>query len=207
MSSRGRPRSFRIEDALDAAMKVFWRKGYEGASLTDLTQATGLNRPSLYAAFGDKESLFVKALDHYAKGPANYVQGALNQPTARAVAEHLLYGGVDVVTDPQSPRGCLIVQGALACGDGSEVVQREINLRRSAGEKAIRLRLQRAKNDGDLPAEANAADLARYLVTMMRGTAVLAAGGASRAELKRVVRLALCAWPDSFRRTKRLDPC
>src|ERR1700687_480877 len=109
----GRPRSFDLGKALDAGMLVFWRKGYEGASLSDLTRAMGINRPSLYAAFGDKEALFRKALDRYDEGPAAYVREALKQPTVRAVTEQLLRGAAKLSTDPHHPPGCLMVQGAL----------------------------------------------------------------------------------------------
>src|SRR3954466_14672758 len=109
---RGRPRAFDVDEALDKALKVFWRKGYEGATLPDLTRAMGINRPSLYAAFGSKEALFRKVIDRYVEGPASYVRAALAEPTARAVAERLLAGTIDVVTDRHNPRGCLIVQGA-----------------------------------------------------------------------------------------------
>src|SRR5437588_3573741 len=109
----GRPRTFDAEKALDRALKVFWRKGYEGTSLPDLTKAMGINRPSLYAAFGNKESLFRKALDRYAEGPAAYMREALNKPTARAVAERLLGGTIDLLTDRRNPRGCHMVHGAL----------------------------------------------------------------------------------------------
>src|ERR1700691_2548703 len=112
----GRPRGFDTEKALDAAMREFWRKGFEGASLADLTKAMGINRPSLYAAFGDKEALFRKVLDRYADGPARYVREALQEPTARAVMERLLRGAAEISADRHSPRGCLMVQGALACG-------------------------------------------------------------------------------------------
>ena len=192
---KGRPREFDIDEALDRALRVFWRRGYEGATLPDLTEAMGINRPSLYAAFGCKEELFRKALDRYVEGPAAFVREALNEPTARAVAERLLGGTIDLVTDRRNPRGCLIVQGALACGETAESVRQEVAARRVAGEVAVRERFERARADGDLPAKADAADLARYVVTVMRGMAVQGAGGASRENLRRVAELALQAWP------------
>jgi AcrR family transcriptional regulator len=194
--AKGRPRQFDLDDALDRALKVFWHKGYEGATLPDLTKAMGINRPSLYAAFGSKEGLFRKALDRYAEGPAAYVQAALAEPTARAVVARLLYEAIEAMTARQNPRGCLIVHGALACGEAPESVRLELASRRRAAESAIRERFERAASEGDLPASASAADLARYVVTVLRGVAVQAAGGASRAELRRVVALALRAWPE-----------
>ena len=191
----GRPRSFETGKALDAAMKVFWCKGYEGASLSDLTKAMGINRPSLYAAFGDKEALFRKVLDRYDSGPAAYVREALNQPTARAAIEKLMEGAADLATASSNPRGCLFVQSALACGDKAEGIRNDLILRRDAGEKAVRLRLKRAQSEGDLSPDANPADLARYVVTVIQGIAVQAAGGATRNELRRVIENALRAWP------------
>src|SRR6476659_4448281 len=102
----GRPREFDVDQALDCALRVFWRKGYEGATLPDLTQAMGINRPSLYAAFGSKEELFRKALDRYAEGPAAYARAALSEPTARATAGRLLGEAADLLTNPRNPRGC-----------------------------------------------------------------------------------------------------
>jgi AcrR family transcriptional regulator len=184
-----------MDQALDRALQVFWRKGYEGASLSDLTGAMGINRPSLYAAFGDKEALFRKVLDRYAEGPTSYVREALNQPTARGAIEKLMRWAVEAFSNPRNPPGCLNVQGALVCGDAAEGVRRELALRRAAGEAAIRQRLKRAKAEGDLPANSNPADLARYVTTVLQGMSVQAAGGATRAELQRVARTALLAWP------------
>src|SRR5438046_8377791 len=103
--ARGRPRGFDADEALDCALRVFWEKGYEGTSLSDLTGAMGINRPSLYAAFGNKEALFQKALDRYVDGPASFVLEALNESTARAVAERLLHESADMQADPCHPRG------------------------------------------------------------------------------------------------------
>jgi AcrR family transcriptional regulator len=191
----GRPRSFDIDRALDRAMVVFWRKGYEGASLLDLTKAVGVNRPSLYAAFGDKEALFHKVLERYLKGPAAYTQEALRQPTARAVVERLLLGAADLNTARRNPGGCLMVQGALACGEAADSIRQELTVCRVAGEAAMRRRFERAKSEGDLPANVNPADLARYIATVLYGMAVEAAGGASRSKLQRVVEMALRMLP------------
>jgi AcrR family transcriptional regulator len=191
----GRPRSFDTGKVLDRALNVFWRKGYEGASLSDLTKAMGINRPSLYAAFGDKEKLFRKVLDRYAEGPASFSEAALQESTSRAVVERLLYGTADLLTSPQNPHGCLWVQGALACGNSADSVRKELISRRMAGEAALRQRLNRAKVDGDLPPEANPVSLARYIVTMIQGMSIQAASGASRGELHRIIDIALQSWP------------
>ena len=191
----GRPRAFDIDEALDRALKVFWQKGYEGASLPDLTRAMGINRPSLYAAFGNKEALFRKAIDRYVAGPACHVSEALKEPTARAVVERLLRGSIDLVTDSRNPCGCFMVQSALACGDTADVLRQELVKRRAAGEAAFRERFERAISEGDLPPDSDPADLARYVATLMHGMSVQAAGGATRDELLRVAEMAIRAWP------------
>jgi AcrR family transcriptional regulator len=192
---KGRPREFNADKALSCALTVFQRKGYEGASLPDLTRAMGINRPSLYAAFGNKESLFRKALDRYSDSRAACFRQALSAPTVRASIEQLLRGIVGALTDPKSPPGCLIVHGALACGKESDPIRKELISRRLAGETAIRRRLQRAKSEGDLPKNANPADLARYFATVLHGLSVQAASGAKRADLLKVVQTALRAFP------------
>ena len=192
----GRPRTFDADTALDRALRVFWRKGYEGASLPDLTKAMGINRPSLYAAFGNKEALFRKAVDRYLEGPAGSVRQALEATTARAAVEELLERSIELVTDTRNPRGCFLVQGALACGDTAGSLRREMNKRRSASEAALCERFERAIAERDLPAAANAAELAKFVTVLMHGMAVQAVGGASREDLRRVARIAMRAWPD-----------
>jgi AcrR family transcriptional regulator len=196
-AKRGRPRAFDLDVALERAMHVFWTKGYEGGSLSDLTRAMRINRPSLYAAFGNKEQLFGKALDRYMDGPVGYFGKALAAPKARDVVEEIFLGTARMADDPRIPAGCLMVQGALACGDAS--VRKEVAARRAAAEAALRRRLQRAKRDGDLPKNSDPGALAGYVMTIVRGMAVQSAGGASTDQLRRVAQIALRAWPQCAR--------
>jgi AcrR family transcriptional regulator len=194
-TQRGRPRAFDPDAALERAMHVFWAKGYEGASLSDLTRAMRINRPSLYAAFGNKEQLFSKVLDRYANGPLAYFGKALAAPKARDVVEQIFFGAARMAGDPRLPAGCLMVQGALAVGNAARSVQKEAVGRRAASEVALRRRLQRAKREGDLQKNADPAELARYVMTVLQGMAVQGADGASPEQLRRVAQIALRAWP------------
>jgi len=189
----GRPRAFDPDVALDRAMHVFWAKGYEGASLSNLTRAMRINRPSLYAAFGNKEQLFRKVLNRYMDGPVAYFGKALAAPKARDVVEEIFLGTARMGDDPRIPAGCLMVQGALACGDAA--VRKEVAARRVAAETVLRHRLQRAKREGDLPKNSDPGELAGYVMTVVRGMAVQSAGGASSDQLRRVAQIALRAWP------------
>jgi AcrR family transcriptional regulator len=192
-STVGRPRAFDLEKALRQAMQVFWRKGYLGTSLSDLTDAMGINRPSLYAAFGNKKSLFRKALARYAKGPASYLSEALREPTARAVAERLMRGVVEMLTDPTTPTTCLWVHGALSCGD--DPLREEFAAQRASGLAELRRRFKRAVAEGDLPQDSDSDTLAHYVQTVNFGLTVQASTGATRKELLRIVEIALKAWP------------
>src|SRR5207302_930363 len=178
---KGRPREFDTEKALDAALLLFWRHGYEGTSLAALTQAMGINVPSLYAAFGNKEELFNKALDRYIQKPASYLPNALKDPTARGAAEKLMEGAINMVMNPRHPDGCLLVHGALAAGPVGESVRKELNRRRAGAEAAVRHRFELAIAQRDLPKSVDPAKLARYIVTVIWGMSVQAAGGATRA--------------------------
>jgi AcrR family transcriptional regulator len=192
----GRPREFDTEKALEAALLLFWRQGYEGTSLAALTASMGINMPSLYAAFGNKEMLFRKVLDRYVQKPASYLPRALQEPTARRAAEKLMSGAIDMVMHKGHPDGCLLVQGALASGPVAASVRRELNRRRLGAESAVRRRFERAVAEADLPASVDAAQLARYLITVIWGLSVQATGGATRAQLKEVAELAMRSWPE-----------
>jgi AcrR family transcriptional regulator len=153
----------------------------------------GVNRPSMYAAFGNKEALFRKAVDRYEAMAGDMVERALGQPTARGVAEALWRGAVGGCNS-KGPRGCLLVQGALACGEESDRVKRELAARRGLMEARLRERFAQAA-EGDLPKGADAAALAKYVATFQQGLAVQMAGGVDRGELLKVVEVALGGWP------------
>ncbi|WP_460725892.1 TetR/AcrR family transcriptional regulator [Nocardia heshunensis] len=179
----GRPRSFDADAALDQALEVFWRNGFEGTSLTDLTTAMGINKPSLYAAFGNKEELFGKVLTRYLDGPGAYATAALDAATGREVIERLIQGAVELTAGARTPRGCLCVKTVQAHGPDTEAARRDAGAVRKAGETALRRRLEQ---DTDLPTGFDAASLAALVHTISDGIAVQAAAGRSRAELRRI---------------------
>src|SRR6266581_4661551 len=162
----GRPRAFDADAALDEAMEVFWRHGYEGATIAQLTEAMGINPPSLYAAFGNKEGLFRKVVDRYVERHAGFWEVASAAPTARAMIEHLLHASVDFVTDESNPRGCLFVRGPMACSEAANKIRDELVTRRATGEARLRQRLERAIAEGEIPPELDPADYARYMMTL-----------------------------------------
>jgi len=190
----GRPRAFDIDQALDQALHVFWEKGYEGTSITDLTEAMGINPPSLYAAFGNKETLFKKALNRYEARRDEIFEEAFAAPTAREAIERLLESVAERLSGKDGPSGCLMVQAALCGSEECDSVRKDLAARRAQGEILIRKRLERGKKEGDLLKDADLVDLARYLATVMQGMAVQAAGGASRKELRAIANTALRAW-------------
>lgn len=171
--------------------------------MSDLTEALGITRASLYAAFGNKEGLFQRVMDLYEARAGAYRMAAEQAPTVLGTVRLLLNGPVELHGNKQNPPGCLGVQGALACGLQAEAVRSDLASRRGRGEAAIRNRLRRAAKAGDLPAGEDPADLARYLSALIYGMAILGAGGATRKELQGVADVALRHWPKrtSSRRT------
>ncbi|HVJ00203.1 MAG TPA: TetR/AcrR family transcriptional regulator [Sphingomonas sp.] len=195
MPVKGRPREFDVDDALAAALRVFWSKGYEGASLTDLTEAMGITRPSLYAAFGNKESLFKKALDLYEQEKLAYTRRALEAPTVKGVVERMLRGALENQCSDCEPKGCLGVISSIACGEGAEAIREHVIARRASSRQALVDRFERGKAEGDLPPDTDIAGLTSYLFAVFQGMAVQAGAGASRADLERLVTTTLAMWP------------
>jgi len=191
-----RPRAFCTDTALDRAMEVFWRNGYEGTSISRLTEAMGINRPSLYAAFGNKEELFQKALDRYVGLKNAHFDRALAAPTAREVVRTLLYEAAEIMTDPTHPVGCLAVQGALSCRDETERVRQELAEIRVWFENRLRDRFEQERDAGRLPADCDPAALASFVSTVGYGMSVQASGGATTEQLRQVAETAMRAWPE-----------
>lgn len=192
--ARGRPRAFDKEKALETAMRLFWRHGYEGTSVAMLCKDMAINMPSLYAAFGNKEALFKQAIDLYIQNHACYIRRALAAPTAREAAEQLFRGAIDMVDDPNNPDGCMIVHGALVATPLSDSVREVLIQRRNMAESLIRQRFEHAVATGDLPPTADAAKLARFIITVNWGNAVQSASGAERAQLEMVAEMAMRGW-------------
>ncbi|MDE1914580.1 MAG: TetR/AcrR family transcriptional regulator [Sphingomonadales bacterium] len=193
--ARGRPRQFCPDKALTAALQVFWRRGYEGASMAELTEAMGITKPSLYACFGNKESLFCKALDLYERDKLAYVQKAMSAPTAKGVAEQLLRGSLALATGESDPRACLGVISSVACTTFDESIRDEVMARRASSDRVTQERFRRAKEEGDLPEGIEPEALACYLMAVLQGMGVQASSGARREQLAQLVETTLALWP------------
>jgi AcrR family transcriptional regulator len=199
----GRPREFCVEDALDRAMTVFWRNGYEGACMSELTAAMGINSPSLYACFGNKEGLFRAVLERYDERRKSFMDYVMAAPDVGEMAERFLHGVADFAADTsggKNPPGCLLLQSGLAGGDSQ--IPDELARHRAEKEKALRQRLERARKSGDLPKAANPAALARYLLAVSNGICVQAASGVSAKDLHEVASMALMGWPGVVKAVK-----
>ena len=190
-----RRREFDVDEALDAVLCVFWRKGYEGASYTDLTKAAGVERPALYSAFGNKEALFRKALARYYERYLDFFPAALEKPTSREVAAHILFSAAELHTRYPDNPGCLGIHGVLAGTDESEPVRRALIEARAGGEASLRERFERAKEEGDLPKSVDCAGLAAFVMAVSHGMAVQAKAGFKRETLEAVAEQALSTWP------------
>jgi TetR/AcrR family transcriptional regulator, copper-responsive repressor len=193
---RGRPRSFDRDVALDRALDLFCQRGYEGTSLAALTSAMEIAPPSLYAAFGSKENLFLEAVARYGATTGQFSVAALNDaPTAREATERLLVDAARAFTSEKARLGCPVVTAATNCAPESTAVEVAMRKQRIASEGAIRARIARGITEGELPETENAAELAKFYAAVFQGMSVQARDGASRADLERIARMALAVWP------------
>lgn len=192
----GRPREFEIDDAIEKAMGLFWRNGYEATSLSDLTTEIGISPPSFYFAFGSKEGLFRKVVERYFAEQSKLVEAAFRKPTPRAVARYFLNGYADMLTDPHHAPGCLAMNSALPCASGDPLREWLAELREQT-RKRFRDRFAAVRGGEGLPAGVDADSLARLVLIIAWGMAVEAQSGASRKDLRRTIALALPVWPDA----------
>ncbi len=193
--SAGRPRGFDRDTAIERAMHVFWKQGYEGASLHDLTAAMGIQPASLYGAFGSKQGLFALALARYLAGPTAFLHAALQEPTAYAVAVRILREAAEFLGTRRGARGCMTIQAAMAGGEEAEPVRRRLIRLRVRQRNELRRRFERAKAERDLPEDTDPAGLADFITAVFQGMAVQAVNGAGRQRLLRIANTALRAWP------------
>jgi len=199
---RGRPREFDRDQALARAVEVFWSKGYEAASLADLTKAMGINPPSLYAAFGDKENLFIEAVHRYHENVRQSCPYA-GEPTARAAVERLLTELATLFTDRSHPAGCLAVMAMVTSSTSSARLQRMLADERANAKARLRERIQRGVKEGDLPRATDISALTEFYVAVIMGMSLSAREGASRKALLTMVETAMRAWPAAPKRAAR----
>lgn len=194
----GRPRAFDRDQALTTALELFWRHGFEGTSTAQLTAAIGIAPPSLYAAFGSKEALFREALALYGQRYGGFLSEPMSAPGgARAAVEQMLQAAARQFADARHPLGCMVAAGELQASEGQLAIVLEVTGLRQAAQQAIRTRLNRARQDGELPADTDTATLAAFLAMTIQGMAVQARDGAKPAQLKRLAELAMRAWPQA----------
>jgi AcrR family transcriptional regulator len=194
-SSKGRPRGFDRAEALRQAMRLFWAKGYDGASLADLTAVMGINPPSLYAAFGSKEALFREATDLYSETEGVDIWRSLHQSaTARQAVEGFLRESAAAFSRAGDPPGCLIVLGALNANGNNAAICEDLRQRREANVAELRTRLEAAVREGELPAGIDCEAIAVFYVTVQQGMSIQARDGASHARLLAAADGAMAAW-------------
>jgi AcrR family transcriptional regulator len=192
-----RPRQFDETQVLDNALQVFWRQGYEGTSLNDLLDATGLTKSSLYGAFGSKADLFHRVVERYYTEHLGFRHSALEEPTPRRIVERLLNGMVDLHTGPHTPPGCLETSAALVCSPENEPIRRHLIRNRARFGRLLRQRFEEMRDAGLLPAGMTAEDAARLVGLTIQGMAVEAKAGATTNDLRQIVRSFLLSWPEN----------
>jgi AcrR family transcriptional regulator len=191
----GRRKAFCEEQALNAALRVFGEKGYDATSLTDLTEAMGINKPSLYSTFGNKEQLFRKAMERFSQAGESHLASCLAEPTAKGGVTRLLQEGVAMFTDPNASGACFVTQGPPTDPETTDETRKFVAQKRAVPEKLLRLRFDKAVKDGELPKGTSTKNLARFYSVMIQGIALQAQHGGTKEELLSVVDVAMSKWP------------
>ena len=193
---RGRPREFDPDKVLDRAVHAFWRRGFRATSLNELARELGIEKPSLYAAFGNKEQLFLRALERYASGSELRAIAALEKaPTGKAAVTALLFSFAEQLSNPKTPAGCLIANCAAECRESSKAISQAVAASLGSMEVALAKRLKRAQKDRELPASEDPRSLARYFAAVIQGMVSLSRAKRDPKALQQIVRIALRAWP------------
>ena len=191
-----RPKEFDAEKVLATAADVFWRRGYEVVSIQDLEAATGLGRGSLYNAFGDKEGLFIAALDRYIERHGAAPFRHLSNPDVRQGIQRLLEAIIARMSDPANPRGCLLTNTSLAFGTGSDRIDAHVAEKIATMEALFAQAIARARQEGQIPASANPTQLARFYSAVAQSLGVMHKALGDIAMLRDIVAVAMRAWPD-----------
>ncbi|MFI9359632.1 TetR/AcrR family transcriptional regulator [Kitasatospora sp. NPDC053057] len=193
---RGRPPAFDRDEALAAATRLFWERGYEATSVTDLTAAMGIRPGSLYAAFGDKRTLFEEVVSHYGHSPVGAFVGVAlaEEAGARAAFARILREAAAIYPDPSHPAGCLVITAATNVTPQDAGVQAQLRELRNRNRQVFADRLRTAQQEGELPPGADPEALAGYLATVIQGMSQQARDGATAEDLARIAELALRAW-------------
>lgn len=192
---RGRPRAFDRDQALDRAMRLFWNRGYEATSISDLTEEMGITPPSLYGTFGDKKQLFLEAVDRYQAGPGSFARSALAEPTAKKAMQRLLLDTADAFSNPKFTRGCMVVLSATNCTVESNDIAVALAERRRATERVIRDRIAAGRAAGEMPADTDVDALAGFVAATLYGLSIKARDGASRAAMRKIATQTMRVWP------------
>ncbi len=197
--SKGRPRGFDRDEALTRALDVFWRRGYEPASVTELCIAMGINPPSLYAAFGNKAKLFLEAVDFYERTYWSATWAGLEkEPDVYRAIEAFFKAAAGILLSPQAPCGCLVVLAAINVSSDSTEVSDAIKSLRQVSKRLFAQRLKQGIKDGQLPQKTDVKSLAATLSTMLEGMSIQARDGLVHAELARVASHAVRLLPPRF---------
>lgn len=196
---RGRPRTFDRNQAVDAAMRLFWDRGYEETSITDIREAIGVHAPSFYAAFGDKAQLFAEAMDRYVALTGGFAAQAVGQPTTREAVTALLKGAVKNYTTPGRPRGCLVMASRQGRPVSHKQVKAKLDAFMATLAKTLEDRIRQGRDAGEFAADVDPRSLSTYVLFLIDALALAARRGRPRAELEQLMNHAMAGWPSQRR--------